>query len=149
MPKRLLAALLLAGTVAGAGQATASEPYLPRAQKMFNHVDLNQDGKISADEFLPLAEKRFMRVDQNNDNAVSSAEIDAALKAAMERRRGRIMANMDTDKNGSISRAELDAYAQAMMKGADSNGDGGVSMDEVRVFKLAKWRKAMTSGPAN
>jgi hypothetical protein len=34
---------------------------------------------------------------------VSAAEIDHALKAAMERRRNRILANMDSDKSGNVS----------------------------------------------
>ena len=144
MSKKILTIVLAAsGVVAVAGMAIASEPYLPRAQKGFDRLDTNKDGKISLAEFTPLAEKKFLVVDTNKDDAVSTAEIDAALQAAMDRRRNRMLANMDTDKNGSVTRAELDKYVEAMVKGADTNGDGGVTFEEARIFKLAKWRKPM------
>jgi Ca2+-binding EF-hand superfamily protein len=144
MPKKILMIVLVAsGVAAVATMAIAAEPYLPRGQKGFDRLDTNKDGKISLVEFTPLAEKRFLSVDANKDDAVSAAEIDAALQAAMERRRDRILATMDTDKNGSVTRAELDKYAEAMVKSADANGDGGVTFEEARIFKLAKWRKTL------
>ena len=147
--KTLTVVLVVTGVVAIAGMAIASEPYLPHAQKGFDRLDLNKDGKISLIEFTPLAEKKFLSVDANKDDAVSTAEIDDALKATMERRRNRILANMDADKNGSVTRAELDKYVEAMMKSADTNMDGGVTFEEARIFKLAKWRKTLGEVPAN
>jgi hypothetical protein len=96
-----------------------------------------------------VAEKRFLGIDVNKDNAVSTAEIDASLQAALERRRNRILAHLDADKNGSISRAELDKYIEAMVAGADTDSDGGVSFSEARIFKIAKWRKALQTASAN
>jgi Ca2+-binding EF-hand superfamily protein len=150
MSKKVLMIVLAAsGVAAVATLAVASEPYLPRAQKVFDRLDVNKDGKISLAEFTPLAEKRFMKVDTNNDGAVSAAEIDAALQAAMERRRDRILADMDADKNGTVTRDELDKYVAAMVKSADANNDGGVTFDEARMFKLAKWRKTLENQPTN
>lgn len=150
MSKKILYAVFLtAGLVAVGGFAIASEPYLPRVQKVFDRLDINKDGKISLAEFTPIAEKRFLSVDVNKDDVVSAAEIDASLQAAMERRRNRILANMDADKNGSITRAELDTYVAAMVKGADTDNDGGVTFDEARIFKLAKWRKTLGQPSAN
>jgi Ca2+-binding EF-hand superfamily protein len=147
--KALYAVLLTTGLVAAGGLAMAAEPYLPKAQKTFERIDLNRDGKISVAEFTPVAEKRFLGIDVNKDNAVSTAEIDASLQAALERRRNRILANLDADRNGSISRAELDTYIEAMVAGADTDSDGGVSFSEARIFKIAKWRKALQLTSAN
>lgn len=147
--KALYAVLLTAGLVAAGGLAMAAEPYLPKVQKSFDRIDLNKDGKIDLAEFTPVAERRFLGIDVNKDNAVSTAEIDASLQAAMERRRNRILANLDSDKNGSISRAELDRYIEAMVAGADTDSDGGVSFSEARIFKIAKWRKALQLTSAN
>ncbi len=61
----------------------------------------------------------------------------------------RILANLDADRNGSISRAELDGYIEAMVAGADADSDGGVSFSEARIFKIAKWRKALQLTSAN
>jgi Ca2+-binding EF-hand superfamily protein len=150
MSKKILYAVLLTtGLVGVGGLAIASEPYLPKAQKTFDRLDLNKDGKISLAEFTPVAEKRFLGIDMNKDDAVSAAEIDASLQAALERRRNRILANLDADKNGSISRTELDKYVEAMVAGADTDSDGGVSFAEARIFKIAKWRKAWEPTSAN
>ena len=147
--KALYAVLLITGVAAAGGLAMAAEPYLPKAQKSFDRIDLNKDGKINLAEFTPVAEKRFLGIDVNKDNAVSTAEIDASLQAALERRRNRILANLDADKNGSISRVELDKYVEAMVAGADTDSDGGVSFSEARIFKIAKWRKALQTASAN
>jgi Ca2+-binding EF-hand superfamily protein len=147
--KALYAVLLITGVAAAGGLAMAAEPYLPKAQKSFDRIDLNKDGKINLAEFTPVAEKRFLGIDVNKDNTVSTAEIDASLQAALERRRNRILANLDVDKNGSISRAELDNYIEAMVTGADTDSDGGVSFSEASVFKIAKWRKALQLTSAN
>ena len=126
MSKKILRAVFLTtGLVAVGGLAFAAEPYLPKAQKTFDRLDLNKD------------------------EAVSAAEIEASLQAALERRRDRILANLDADRNGSISRAELDKYVEAMVTGADTDKDGGVSFSEARIFKIAKWRKALQLTSAN
>ena len=150
MSKKMLCAVFVTtGLVAAGGLAIASEPYLPKAQKTFDRLDVNKDGKISLAEFTPVAEKRFLSIDMNKDEAVSAAEIDASLQAALERRRNRILENLDADKNGVISRAELDKYVEAMVAGADTDSDGGVSFSEARIFKIAKWRKALQLTSAN
>ena len=150
MSKKILYAVFVAtGLVAVGGLAIASEPYLPRAQKAFDRLDTNKDGKINLAEFTPVAGKSFMSIDVNKDDAVSAAEIDASLQAALERRRNRILANMDGDKSGTVTRAELDRYIEAMISGADTDSDGGVSFAEARIFKIAKWRKALQMTPAN
>ena len=95
--KILYATFVTTGLVAVAGLAIAGEPYLPKAQKTFDRLDLNKDGKISLAEFTPVAEKGFLGIDVNKDEAVSTAEIDASLQAALERRRNRILANLDAD----------------------------------------------------
>lgn len=147
--KALYAVLLITGVAAAGGLAMAAEPYLPKSQKSFDRIDLNKDGKINLAEFTPVAEKRFLGIDVNKDNSVSTAEIDASLEAALERRRNRVLANLDADKNGAISRAELDSYVEAMVTGADTDSDGGVSFSEARIFKIAKWRKALQLTSAN
>jgi Ca2+-binding EF-hand superfamily protein len=150
MPKRMLTlAAAATGLAAIGGMALANEPYLPKAQKTFDKLDANKDGKLSLAEFMPVAERRFLVIDGNKDNAVSAAEIDASLQAALERRRNNMLAKMDGDKDGTITRAELDRYVEAMLAGADSDKDGAVSFDETRVFKIAKWRKMMSGVSTN
>jgi hypothetical protein len=63
----------------------------------------------------------------------------------------RMMQWVDTDRDGQISRAELDAANQAMLtrsaaafESADANRDGKLSTDEMRAF-----RQAMRPSKAN
>ncbi|MFN0190495.1 MAG: EF-hand domain-containing protein [Aestuariivirga sp.] len=144
-----LGALAVLAAAAGTMAAEANEPFVPRGERLFALFDTDKNGSMSKPEFLLRAEKRFLRADANSDGAVTAAEIDAQLAKAIERRRARMMANMDRDKDGSVTREELDKYVEAMFDGADANGDGGVSMDEARGFRLAKWRKSLESKPAN
>jgi Ca2+-binding EF-hand superfamily protein len=83
-------------------------------------------------------------VDADRNGAVSAAEIEASLKKAMERRRDRILADLDTNKDGAISRAELDASVDRMIAAADADRDGGVTLEEAKSYRLAKLRKPAT-----
>lgn len=129
--------------------AFAIEPYLPKTPKVFAKLDSDSNGKISLDEFRPRAEKRFLKLDGNNDGAVSAAEIDAALKKAIDARRIRIMKTMDADSNGSVSKAELDDFVAKMISAADADSDGGLTLDEIRKYRVAKFRKPATGESSN
>jgi Ca2+-binding EF-hand superfamily protein len=133
-----VAAALL--TAAG-GIAISAEPYIPRNERFFGRFDADKNGTLSLAEVKARTGKSFLRADGNGDGTVTAAEIDDMLRKAMERRRTAILKHMDADNNGSITQAELDKFVEAMFNGADANSDGGVSLDEARAFKLAKWRK--------
>lgn len=121
--------------------AFAMEPTMPRAPKIFAKLDTNSDGRITPDELRPKAEARLLRADGDKNGVVTSAEIDAVLRRALELRRNRILRMLDADKNGAITTAELDAYVGMLLKSADTDADGGVSLEEARSFKLAKLAK--------
>lgn len=149
MNNRILLAGLAFGFAAITTTVMANEPYLPRGQKVFTKLDTDKNGKIVLAEISPVVTKRFMKYDGNGDSAISAAEIDKALMVALEKRRARMMTNMDADSNGAISKPELDKYISAMLNGADTDQDGGVSFAEVSAFKIAKWRKSRLEPTAN
>jgi Ca2+-binding EF-hand superfamily protein len=149
MTRLSLALALFAGITAVPSAALAMEPYLPKSPKSFGKLDADANGKVTAAEIAPRAEKRFTRMDADRNGAVSAAEIDAALQAAMERRRNRMMSALDADGNGLISRAELDSFVEKMVAAADTDHDGGVTFDEVRNFQVAKSRKTATGETPN
>ena len=80
------------------------------------------------------------------NGAVSTAEINDALQKALERRRERILADLDTNKDGSISKAELDASVDRLIAAADADHDGGVTLQEAQGYRLAKLRKPAANG---
>ena len=124
------------------GQALAVEPYLPRSARSFAFLDGNKDGKMTPEEISPRAKKRLLRYDADGNGAVSAAELDAVMKQALERRRTRIMMVLDADKDGAITEAELDKFMEAMFNEADTDKDGGVSIEEAQNFKVSAWKRA-------
>jgi hypothetical protein len=138
MKKIALFVTAICGSLLVAGPVMAMEPYMPRSPKVFAKLDSNADGKITAAELQPRAAKRFDRLDQNSNGEVTAAEIDTAFQKVIAQRRDRILRRMVKDANGIVTRAELDAFVVFMMDSADSNHDGGVSLDEAQRFRLAK-----------
>ena len=146
-PMILTAAAL--GVLAMGGMAWAMEPYLPRTPKVFAKLDSNSDGKITLAEIQPKAENRFLKYDGDKNGDVTTAEIDAALHKALETRRRQILKKMDADTSGSVSKAELDRFIANLVQTADADGDGGVSLDEAKNFRVAKLRKPATAEGVN
>ncbi|MBI2719369.1 MAG: EF-hand domain-containing protein [Rhizobiales bacterium] len=149
MKRALFAVSALAGMTLLGAEALALEPYLPRTPRVFERIDADGNGKITLAEIKPKAETGLMKLDTDGNGEVSGAEIDAYLQKAIEQRRARLLAAMDTDKSGSITKVELDKFIDAMFNGADANGDGGVTLQEARDFKVVQWRKRFLGQAAN
>ncbi len=135
--------------VLGSTFALANEPYFPRQERMFNNLDTNKNGRVEKDEFQIFADRRIARVDLNKDKILTVQEIDDGLKRAIERRRNRMLQGLDHDKNGAITEAELNKFADAMFTAADADKDGAVTLAEVQVFKPGPWRKSFIGSGAN
>jgi len=87
------------------------------ADKMFERLDANKDGKISPDEFAAFRE--------------SNAKADA--KATKTGKRGqRMFARFDKDKDGSLSRAEANDVLAMRFKRMDVNNDGILTIEELQ-----------------
>jgi Ca2+-binding EF-hand superfamily protein len=131
-----------------------------RAQRMLERVDTDKDGKISQAEMLAYATASFERFDADKNGEVSKAEVDAkreafrdarkafrAVKATdgeakdaarqamrdarIDRMGARMFERADTDKNGVLTKAEMETTAAALFKQRDRNGDGFITADEM------------------
>lgn len=128
-----------------------------------HHGDKNGDGAVSRDEFLAQAAARFAELDVNKDGKISADE----AKAAMLSRRGRFarehdkgmvpphggpggargpegrggpggpggisgfLERLDVDKDGKISRAEFNAPNDRRFDLLDTNKDGVIDQSEL------------------
>jgi hypothetical protein len=68
------------------------------------------EGPATRAEVEASVRERLGKLDANNDGTVTRDEMTTFAKARMDARADDMFAAMDTDKNGSISRAEFDAW---------------------------------------
>lgn len=131
-----------------------------RAERMLKRLDTNNDGKVSQQEMLAGATQIFERFDADKNGEVAKAEVDAKREAFRDARKAfrevkttdgeakqaarealrdaridrmgaRMFERADADKNGTLTKAEMETAANAMFKQRDSNGDGFITTDEV------------------
>ena len=159
------AVALAAGGIAYAQQAPAPERELTRAAveqrsaQMFDRLDANHDGRLDQADRADRQKTRFDRVDSNHDGSVSYTEftaMHARLDGARQERAGRrgghrmaarafgrgrfagrggMLRLADADKDGAITKAELQSAALARFDRLDANKDGTVTADEAKAAR--------------
>ncbi len=108
-------------------------------------ADANNDGNITREEFLARPIQMFDRLDANHDGVISAAERPQRRERGAEdgphhergaddgpRRERGDRPNPDTDGNGTFSRAEFTAMGAAMFQRLDANNDGRVTQEEAQ-----------------
>ena len=137
----------LAAALAAASMLTvaahANEPGIPRSERLFGRLDANADGRLAIDEMRPKAERRFLRLDTDGDAKVSTAEIETWLRRMQDRRRDRILGRMDFDKDGAVTKEELDTYLDQLFATVDGDHDGGVTLGEAQAYHAAKAKRTV------
>ena len=144
------------GAMLTAGAAVAMQSQTPAPQKQ----------PVSKAEMLARADARFDRLDTNKDGQLSADErkagMDAARKAMAEKKGGelqdfmpgarrggggmgeRMMARVDTNGDGLISKAENRAMVEARFARMDADKDGMAEAGEARKGMgkgKAKWKR--------
>jgi Ca2+-binding EF-hand superfamily protein len=117
------------------------------AMLSFDEMDIDGDGKITAEEMQAHASLRFDAADTNNDGFVDAAELQAHMlaqaTARMQDRSARMIARLDTDKDGKLSPEEMRAGPRGgdrferMLKRMDTDGDGAISREEMEAARAA------------
>jgi len=106
------------------GKLTPEESKLPAP--LFERLDANKDKSVTAEEFqaVPLPEGgreqlEFERADVNHDGKVTRDEGGRSAKERFEL--------IDTNKDNLITRAEIEARVDAMLKGGAKSAAHGAS----------------------
>jgi Ca2+-binding EF-hand superfamily protein len=132
-------ALVPPGTIPAAVTPTtkAQAPSPPAPQLgLFQAMDVNKDGKISAAEFKgPQAV--FAAIDANHDGSITRPEATGylAFVGLMSlREKAREFRAMDTNKDGKVSQSEFKGAKEVFAR-IDADHDGAVTRDEaIRAF---------------
>ena len=126
-----------------------------RASKRFAAIDANGDGFISKDEYEAKRAERHGKMkakrDINGDGVVDELDREAR-RAKREARRAKReasgkkgahkrRANLDTNNDGVVTRAEYEVGTLAMFERLDVNGDGVLTKGEARKRGKRKHRR--------
>ncbi len=157
------ASLLLSGAAAPAFAAKGEGKHHARHAAMIERLDADKDGKISLDEFKTNVSAAFKAFDADGNGEVTKDEIKARRAAFKEARKavrsaadadkdkaretlaaagpfmlpgaGKMFDRTDTDKNGTLSQAEVLASAEKIFARRDTNKDGALDTADARPMK--------------
>lgn len=99
----------------------------------FQRLDDDGDGKLSRDELSMIARARFGQLDRDNDGVLS---FDEFRELGSQRDPETTFRRLDADENGRIARDELPEWLRARFENVDTNDDGFVDENEMKLMAL-------------
>ncbi|HEY2736238.1 MAG TPA: EF-hand domain-containing protein [Polyangiales bacterium] len=146
---------------------------------MFDQIDTNSDGKITSDELHADVQRRFAENDLDKNGQVTEAEVEQHIAGKIEdhqekmaehlksadkngdgkwtkdelpRMPDAMFKKLDTNSDGALTQAELDAgrenmkshrdeFVEHFFKRIDANGDGSIDITEANSFADAHFKK--------
>jgi Ca2+-binding EF-hand superfamily protein len=152
-----LALALVSGAGAQTGDKAQPKKKLPPEvaellklgpDEFIKRFDKNKNGLLSPDELPPYLADAFKRYDANGDGQLNRAEVQLMLqelrgsfgaqgsgpdKAQVEAFVDKLLAQLDTNKDGKISKAEAKGPLALNFDQVDQNKDGFLDRNELRV----------------
>jgi Ca2+-binding EF-hand superfamily protein len=99
---------------------------------IFLALDTNHDGVISSSE-MAAASTSLMTLDKDHDSEISAAEMRPPQATPTEQA-DHFLGEMDTNKDGKISKAEAPDRMQEQFDALDKNHDGFLDRDELIAY---------------
>lgn len=149
MKKTVFAVSTAVIVVLGLAGAAAAKEHKHGPQRMFEHMDLNSDGKITKQEMQDAKAARFAQTDTNGDGFLSAQELTAQAekmgKAKQAEKRvarvAKMLEKLDINKDGKLSAEEaakrgpgVDRMARTFDR-LDANKDGAITLEEAKAGK--------------
>lgn len=119
------------------GKVTAEERQAER-RDWFKQLDANGDGKVTPDEFVG---QRFVSYDINKDGVVTMEEyvvFFAGATAAIDQTAA--CDKQDGNGDNEVSAVEVIAYRKSVFAAMDANGDGKLAPDEMKAGADKKFK---------
>ncbi len=140
---RLLMALMTGLLLAG---PAAAQDTPPPHKGLHRHIDANGDGQIDRTENDALEARLFQRLDRNQDGVLNNADTPPPVPSPQERF-AQMVKDADTDGDGVVSLNEFKAKGNARFESLDADKNGVLSADERPKWenartKHAQWRRA-------
>ena len=111
----------------------------------FQRLDDDGDGKLSRDELSMIARARHDQLDRDDDGVLS---FDEFREMGSQRDPETTFRRLDADDDGRIARDELPEWLRARFESVDTNDDGFVDEDEMKLMALrAHEARSAPSGP--
>ncbi|WP_340646837.1 EF-hand domain-containing protein [Phenylobacterium sp.] len=125
-------------SIAGSAQAQMGPP----------NPDANRDGKVTWDEYRSVQSGAMLdRLDSNKDGRITKAESkpmeDMAARFGGAKATARIAemwSKGDANRDGALSRAELEAMSRRRFDAGDTNHDGWLSKGELATMRQNRGR---------
>lgn len=113
------------------GQPMENHHKSRHAERMMRLYDIDGDGKITIAEINNDQARIFTALDVNNDKSMSVDEIRRRGRSLQIFRTTTLFDLLDTDGDGKLSVAEVQAPSKRWFKRYDTNGDGAMDASEI------------------
>ena len=103
-----------------------------RGAKIFEKFDLNEDGTVTKAEAEEASATRMTAADKNNDGQMSLEEFQTVWLEMTRPMMVDRFQDLDEDANGAVTAAEFDRPISKIFVYMDENGDGSITIAELR-----------------
>ena len=98
--------------------------------KMFDEMDVNQDGSLTQQEIDNSRSERLAAFDSNSDGQLTIEEYEALWIDAMRERMVDRFQDLDADGDSVVTAAEFGEPFSKVVRFMDRNGDGAISVED-------------------
>lgn len=133
----------------GPGRFAGPGGGLPSVDQVFQHLDKNQDGKLTKEELPERMAERMQQADKDGDGAITKAELEAARQQwqgqgkAQGQGQGpggmpsvdQMFQRLDKNNDGQLTKEELpEGWGERLLR-ADADGNGAVTKQELEAAR--------------